>query len=144
MLADIHENSKIALHIMDGITAMQGEGPTAGDVYNANKILISKDPLALDTVAAKMIGLDILDIPILNAARERNIGQWNFENIQVLGDYDYPPELIGFKLPKRFNRKKKQNYKALSKVINFLKTRPKINLTNCKQCNRCRSCLLRL
>ena len=38
MLVDIHENSKIALHIMDGITAMQGEGPTAGDVYNANKI----------------------------------------------------------------------------------------------------------
>ena len=74
MLADIHENSKIAIHIMDGITAMQGEGPTAGDVYNAKKILISTDPLALDTVAAKMIGLDIKDIPILNAARERNLG----------------------------------------------------------------------
>ena len=68
MLVDIHENCKISLHIMDGITAMQGEGPTAGDVYNGHKILISTDPLALDTVATKMIGLDIVDIPILNAA----------------------------------------------------------------------------
>lgn len=137
MLADIHENCNISLHIMDGITAMQGEGPTAGDVYNAKKILISTDPLALDTVAAKMIGLDIKDIPILNAARERNIGNWNLENIQVLGDYDCPPELKGFKLPKRFNSKKKQNYKALIKVIDFLKTRPKIKLSLCKQCNMC-------
>ena len=137
MLVDIHENSKIALHIMDGITAMQGEGPTAGDVYSAKKILISEDPLALDTVAAKMIGLDIKDIPILNAARERNIGQWKLENIQVLGDYRSPPTLVDFKLPKRFNSKKKQNYKALIKVIDFLKTRPKVNLSACKQCNMC-------
>jgi len=137
MLADIHENCNISLHIMDGITAMQGEGPTAGDVYNAKKILISTDPLALDTVASKMIGLDIKDIPILNAARDRNIGNSELENIQVLGDYDYPPELKGFKLPKRFNSKKKQNYKALIKVIDFLKTRPKINLSLCKQCNMC-------
>jgi uncharacterized protein (DUF362 family)/NAD-dependent dihydropyrimidine dehydrogenase PreA subunit len=137
MLADIHENCNISLHIMDGITAMQGEGPTAGDVYNAKKILISTDPLALDTVAAKMIGLDIKDIPILNAARERNIGNWELENIQVLGDYAYPPELKGFKLPKRFNSKKKQNYKSIIKVIDFLKTRPKIKLSLCKQCNMC-------
>lgn len=137
MLADIHENSKIALHIMDGITAMQGEGPTAGDVYNGNKILISTDPLALDTVAAKMIGLDIKDIPILNAARMRNIGEWHLESIEICGDYNHPPELKGFKLPKRFNSKKKQNYKTLIKVIDFLKTRPKIKLSLCKQCNMC-------
>jgi uncharacterized protein (DUF362 family)/ferredoxin-like protein FixX len=137
MLADIHENCKISLHIMDGITAMQGEGPTAGVIYNAKKILISTDPLALDTVAAKMIGLDIKDIPILNAAREKNIGQWELEKIQVLGDYIAPPKLKEFKLPKRFNSKKKQNYKALIKVIDFLKTRPKVNLSLCKECNMC-------
>jgi len=137
MLADIHENSKIELHIMDGITAMQGEGPTAGEVYNGHKILISTDPLALDTVALKMIGLDIVDIPILNASRERNIGQWKLENIQICGDYNLPPELKDFKLPKRFISKKKQNYSALIKVIDFLKTRPKINLRLCKQCNMC-------
>jgi uncharacterized protein (DUF362 family)/NAD-dependent dihydropyrimidine dehydrogenase PreA subunit len=137
MLTDIHENCKIKLHIMDGITAMQGEGPTAGDVYNAKKILISTDPLALDTVAAKMIGLDIKDIPILNAARDRNIGEWKLDDIQVFGDFISPPYLKDFKLPKRFSSKKKQNYNTLIKVIDFLKTRPKINLSTCKQCNMC-------
>lgn len=57
IICDIHKAVNIKLHIMDGITAMQGEGPTAGYVYEAHKIIISTDPLALDVVAAKMIGL---------------------------------------------------------------------------------------
>ncbi len=39
IIADIHQAGRFHLHIMDGITAMQGEGPTAGDVYKANKII---------------------------------------------------------------------------------------------------------
>ncbi len=57
---------------MDGIISMQGEGPTAGSVYNANKILISEDPLALDTVAINMLGMTLDDIPVLSSAKSRN------------------------------------------------------------------------
>lgn len=132
ILVDIHEAAKIGLHIMDGITAMKGEGPTAGSIYSANKILISTDPLALDTTAIKMIGLDIKDIPILQAAIERKLGESNKDKIEICGDYVEPPHLQNFKIPKRFTSKKKSNYDAVIKVIDFLKTKPKINLKNAK------------
>lgn len=137
ILVDIHKAAKIGLHIMDGITAMEGEGPTAGNVYLAKKILISTDPLALDTTVIKMLGLDIKDIPILQAAIERKLGESNEDNIEICGDYGEPPLLQNYKIPKRFTSKKKSNYNAVVKVIDFLKTKPQINLKKCMKCNTC-------
>jgi len=137
MLTDIHQAVKVGLHIMDGVIAMQGEGPTAGEVYPAGKILMSRDPLALDTVATAMLGMEIEDIPILLSARERGLGESDLEWIKISGDYDQPPLLPGFKYPKRFRSSKGGNHRVLVKLIDFLKTRPKINARVCKDCNMC-------
>ena len=137
VLTDIHQAVKVGLHIMDGVTAMQGEGPTAGTVYPAGKLLMSTDPLALDTVAVAMLGLGVEDVPILHSARTRKLGEYYLDNIDIVGDFTVPPRLRGFKLPKRLRNIKPRNYKVLIKVIGFLKARPKINLKNCKHCNMC-------
>jgi len=136
-IADIHQAVKVGLHIMDGITAMQGEGPTAGEVYHAGKILISTDPLALDTTAAAMLGMEVEDIPILETARERQLGESDLAKIEIAGDYDAPPLLLNFKYPRRFRSYRKSNHAILVKLIDFLKTRPRINLKLCKDCNMC-------
>jgi uncharacterized protein (DUF362 family) len=137
IICDIHKATKIKLHIMDGILAMQGEGPTAGSVYQADKILISEDPLALDAVAAKMTGINIEDVPILETARKRNLGEGLLKDITLAGGYEQVPRLTGFKLPKRFRGAKKRNTKVLVKVINFFNTRPRIDPEKCKKCNMC-------
>lgn len=137
IICDIHQATGIQLHIMDGILAMQGEGPTAGGIYRAGKILVSEDPLALDTVAAKMAGMDVEDIPILETARNRNLGESLLKNIVLAGDYQQIPKLAGFKLPKRFRGAKKRNSKALVKVIEFFNTHPRINPKKCRNCNMC-------
>lgn len=137
VITDINKAVKIGLHIMDGISAMQGEGPTAGEVYEAKKILISTDPLALDTVAAKMIGIDIDSIPILHSAQRKNLGEYRLENIKLLGDYNYIPSLENFKLPKNLGITKKDNSKSLERVIKLLKSRPSIDTKKCKKCNMC-------
>jgi ferredoxin len=137
IICDIHKATKIQLHIMDGILAMQGEGPTAGGIYQADKILISEDPLALDAVAAKMVGMDVEDVPILETARKRNLGEGWLKNITLAGDYEQVPRLASFKLPKRFRGAKKQNSKILVKVIDFFNTHPRINPNKCKKCNMC-------
>jgi uncharacterized protein (DUF362 family)/NAD-dependent dihydropyrimidine dehydrogenase PreA subunit len=137
LIADIHNNVKIGLNIMDAVTAMQGEGPTAGDVYRSGKILMSTDPLALDTVASSMIGMEIKDVPILMAAKKRKLGESDIEKIVVIGDYSTPPILNNFRLPKKFRSSKKSNGKAVVKVIDFMKTRPRINTKICKRCNMC-------
>jgi len=137
IICDIHQATNIKLHIMDGILAMQGEGPTAGGLYQAGKILISEDPLALDAVAAKMAGMDVEDVPILETARKRNLGEGWLKNITLAGDYEQVPRLAGFKLPKRFRGTKKRNSKFLVKLIDFFNTHPRINLNKCKKCNMC-------
>ncbi|NLT95928.1 MAG: DUF362 domain-containing protein [Clostridia bacterium] len=137
VIVDIHRGAKFHLHIMDGVTAMQGEGPTAGYVYQANKILISEDPLALDTVAVDMLGMKIADVPILATAQERNLGESSLENIILEGDYKSVPRLEKFKLPKRFRSSKTRNHKVLVKIIDFFKARPQVNRKKCKNCNVC-------
>jgi uncharacterized protein (DUF362 family)/NAD-dependent dihydropyrimidine dehydrogenase PreA subunit len=137
IICDIHKGTAIRLHIMDGILAMQGEGPTAGTPYPAGKILVSTDPLALDAVAAKMVGMSVAEVPILETAQRRNLGEGNLKNICLMGDYDQIPKLAKFKLPKRFGAVKKRNSKAVLKVIEFFTTRPKINQSKCRKCNMC-------
>lgn len=137
ILVDIHMAAKFDLHIMDGIIAMQGEGPTAGSVYDANKILISEDPLALDTVAIKMLGLTFKNIPVLSAARKRNLGLCILDEIKIEGDYNYIPQLENYKLPKAYKCKKQKNNKSVIKVIDFFKTKPVVNKKKCKKCNIC-------
>lgn len=137
IICDIHKATKIQLHIMDGIQAMQGEGPTAGTVYQAGKILVSEDPLALDAVAAKMIGIEVEDVPVLETARKRDLGEGWLKNITIAGDHEQIPRLAGFKLPKRFRGTKKSNSKAIVKVIDFFNAHPRIDLKKCKKCNMC-------
>lgn len=60
---------------------------------------MSRDPLALDTVAVAMLGLKAKDVPILVSARERQLGCSDLKEIEILGDYDSPPRLANFKLP---------------------------------------------
>ncbi len=136
VLLDIHRSVKAGLHIMDAVTAMDGTGPTSGKVYPAKKILISTDPLALDTVATAMIGLKITELPIFDAARSQNTGCSDLSNIEIGGDYTAIPMLHGFKTPRQSNSGTNRS-RMLTCIINFFKTRPQININICKKCNVC-------
>jgi uncharacterized protein (DUF362 family)/ferredoxin-like protein FixX len=137
ILADIHEAVKIGLHLMDGVISMEGEGPTAGSPYPAHKILISTDPLALDATAVRMLGLEVGDVPVLQPAIERGLGEHRKEKIEICGDHTEPPLLPDYKMPKRYTTKKPRSSKAVVKIVDFLKAKPKIDLKKCKQCNMC-------
>ena len=74
------------LVIMDGILAMEGYGPASPETRWVNKILVSNDAVALDTVLAQMVGFRIQDVPYLQLARELRLGQTDMEAIEVLGE----------------------------------------------------------
>ncbi len=135
VLADINQALKVDLHIVDGITAMDGDGPTAGKPYQAGKILMGTDALALDTVACKMINLDIKNIPFYKAAIERKLGEYNLDRLEIRGDYSEVPQLKGFRLPHTFGNSR--IYGMMTPFINLMKVRPVINLHYCKRCNVC-------
>ena len=135
VIADINQALSVKLHIMDGVLAMDGQGPVGGRPYRANKILLSGDALALDTVVLDMIGLKLQDVSILQALIDRQLGTSDPEKITVCGDHTAPPRLKGFE-PARVIRAK-NDFGMLGRVIDFLKTRPKIDLGICKKCNVC-------
>lgn len=135
VICDINKAVKIGLNIMDGVIAMDRQGPVAGHVYEANKILISEDRLALDAVAVNMTGRNIEDLPVFRASIEQGTGEWRLGNIDICGDYDSPPRLAGFKVPKAIPGGRGGG--ALRAVVDLLKTRPRIDLSKCRKCNVC-------
>ncbi len=63
MLAKLAAAVKPRLHIMDGVVAMEGNGPGSGDPVPMKVILASADPYALDQVFCRLIDLDPALVP---------------------------------------------------------------------------------
>ncbi|MGB6836812.1 MAG: DUF362 domain-containing protein [Dehalococcoidia bacterium] len=71
--------------VMDGTIAGDGPGPRAMRPHVKNVILASADQVAIDAVAAKMMGLDPLAIDYIRIAHERGLGCGDFSQIEVVG-----------------------------------------------------------
>ncbi len=86
VLTDIFSAIRPQLTIMDGIIAMEGEGPAAGSLRKLGVILTSQDAVAVDAVTTKIIGLNPMDIHTTRYADERGLGVGNLQNIEVVGE----------------------------------------------------------
>lgn len=61
------------LHIVDGLIAMEGPGPTRGKPVLLNTILVGTDPYLLDLVCSHLAQLDYKSIKTLKLAEEKNL-----------------------------------------------------------------------
>lgn len=78
---------KVFINIMDGIEGLEGEGPATGGVKkNANVLLGSKDAIALDRVAMEIVKLDYTKSFISIISSKRGLGEFDINNIEVVGD----------------------------------------------------------
>lgn len=84
MLADLNTVVRPTLHIMDGILAMEGNGPGSGDPRPMYAILASTDPVALDAVFCRLIYLDPQLVATNTACMEAGVGTCDEEHIAVL------------------------------------------------------------
>ena len=82
---------------MDGTTAGDGAGPRMVQPIAKNVILASSDQVAIDAVAAKLMGFDPLDIKYIRLAHERGVGVGDLREIELVGD-DVSGESWGFKV----------------------------------------------
>ncbi|MCL4393877.1 MAG: DUF362 domain-containing protein [Chloroflexi bacterium] len=83
--------------VMDGTTAGNGPGPRLMEPQVKSVILASADQVAIDAVAAKLMGFDPLSIKYIRLAHERGLGVGDVREIQVVGD-DVSSESWGFKV----------------------------------------------
>lgn len=101
-LVDIFEIRPPDLTVLDGIVAMEGEGPGSGGLLKSlNIVIASADALSLDIVAAKIIGLKPMDVASnLEASRRRGWGKKEIEEIKMLGEAIDLCKAKDFKMPK--------------------------------------------
>jgi uncharacterized protein (DUF362 family) len=81
--------------VMDGTTAGNGPGPRTMIPEVKNYLLASADQVAVDAVAAKMMGFDPLSIEYIAIAHEQQLGVGDPRDIEVVGD-DISGEHWGF------------------------------------------------
>ena len=72
--------------VSDGTIAGDGPGPRAMRWHTKNVILASGDQVAIDAVAAKMMGFDPLSIPFIRIAHEMGLGCGDVRDIELVGE----------------------------------------------------------
>jgi uncharacterized protein (DUF362 family) len=71
---------------MDGTMAGDGTGPRTPTPVEKNVILASADQVAIDAVAAKLMGFDPLQIGYIRMAHEQGLGVGDVRGIKLAGD----------------------------------------------------------
>lgn len=82
--------------VMDGTTAGDGPGPRTMRPVIKDVLLASDDQVAIDAVAAQMMGFDPMSLQYISMADEQGLGNGRRENIEVVGDTHVADERWGF------------------------------------------------
>jgi uncharacterized protein (DUF362 family)/NAD-dependent dihydropyrimidine dehydrogenase PreA subunit len=82
-VADLNRMVRQDLVIMDGFVGMMGDGPAAGSPADARLLVAGINPVAVDTVAARLMGFNPKRIPMILRAEEAGVGSSEHE---ILGD----------------------------------------------------------
>jgi uncharacterized protein (DUF362 family)/Pyruvate/2-oxoacid:ferredoxin oxidoreductase delta subunit len=128
------------LYIVDGITAMQGNGPRNGDACQMNVLLFSADPVASEAVMCRLIGLNPEYVPTMKPAHEWGLGTYLSDEIELIGD-PWEPLVNKFFNVARTPVKSVTNSRNVPFVKNLISPRPVIDAQRCIRCGICvRSC----
>jgi hypothetical protein len=84
--------------VMDGTTAGNGPGPRTMFPVIKNWMLASSDQVAIDALAAKMMGFDPMSLTYIRLAHERKLGCGDVREIEVVGDASALSESWGFQV----------------------------------------------
>jgi len=118
------------LVIVDGVLAMEGNGPASKDLINLGKILAGDDSVAVDAVVAHMMGFPALPRTVeLAAARGYGISQ--LSKIDIIGELEV---ISGFKLPQRDTS---SNTAVMTTINSIAAVKPKVNTELCNLCETC-------
>ncbi|MFH0917980.1 MAG: DUF362 domain-containing protein [Candidatus Omnitrophota bacterium] len=101
ILVDIYQEAKPHLTIIDGVLAMEGDGPaTSGLTRQLGLLLAGSDCVALDTVMAKIMGITQQEVLTTKEAALRNLGQASLSRIKIVGQDIDQLNIRPFILPK--------------------------------------------
>ncbi len=138
MLVDIYQEVKPALTIIDGILAMEGDGPaTSGKTRQLNLLLGSSDCVALDTVMAKIMGIENYEVMTTKEAGLRGLGENKIEKIKIEGEDIDKLNIRPFILPAtsvKISKLPPVLKKVLKSLIRYYPHSLRLKCTRCGYC----------
>lgn len=141
VLVQIFEQIRPAISIVDGILGMEGNGPNSGKPRFIGIIAAGKDPVALDTVIATLLGFPVEALRTSVIGEQMGLGVADLSRIEVLGDELNEFPLTDFERPKSMSMAWNLSY--WNPVRRFLEnhiiTKPAIDTFVCQNCGVCMS-----
>jgi len=135
-LVDIFSLAVPRVTLMDAVEGMDGDGPAAGRKRAVGLLLAGEDAVAVDAVAAMIVGLGPEKILTCRLAAERGLGTADPAQIEVVGDN--PGEMVvePFQKP-RSDLTRLVPTPLVHLLRRFIYTRPRIIAGRCTNCNTC-------
>ncbi len=93
VLALAHARYEGIFSVMDGTWVGNGPGPRRVTPREGNVLAASADPVALDALGARLLGINPFDLPYLARAHDMGLGVAEFGGMELAGDD--PDELVG-------------------------------------------------
>jgi len=85
-ILDMARANKMGLCVVDATTAMEGNGPSNGELVDMGLIIAGTDPLATDMVAAHLMGIETAEVPTFIWAHKAGMTPTSLDDIEVRGE----------------------------------------------------------
>jgi uncharacterized protein (DUF362 family)/Pyruvate/2-oxoacid:ferredoxin oxidoreductase delta subunit len=134
MLLDLYRIIQPRLTILDGILAMEGNGPNSGHPVPLGLILASPDALNLDQIVCDILGIPRKSVPTNQVAIEQ---EFDKDDIEIVGETIKEVRVKGFKLPPSSGISWGLPKFFQNSLKNALTSKPHLSKEICKACNLC-------
>jgi uncharacterized protein (DUF362 family)/NAD-dependent dihydropyrimidine dehydrogenase PreA subunit len=137
VLIDIWSFTAPALTLMDAVIGMEGNGPGGGDPRQIGLLLAGSSGLAVDMVAAEVVGLSPLEVPTTRAAVARGCGPGLPRGLEIVGEPLDSVRISGFVLPRMWLIMESLPRGTRSLVKRLVRPRPVLAPGQCDGCGTC-------
>ena len=86
VVVDMVRANKLGLVVVDGSMAMEGNGPSIGNVFKMDVIIAGTNPVATDMVAASVMGFQPSEVPTFAWANKAGMTPGSLDEIEVHGE----------------------------------------------------------
>lgn len=77
------------LSVLDGFEAMEGPGPSHGDLVKMGLAIASTDFLAADILAMNLMGFKLEEVGYLKLLSEKKVGESDPDKMEIVGESDW-------------------------------------------------------
>lgn len=131
-LIDIFQTVVPTLNVMDGIIAMEGEGPSAGDPKKVGVIVTSTNGFSLDSAVHDMLLIDKEQSYIMKNAKLRGISL----DYEIVGNDLEDVLITDFNVP--FQQQKGDSKGIIGKILSNSRSKPVVIKDKCIGCEICK------